>query len=344
MMSVINEANGLEPDWAFLKRITRPALLVASPDYLRNIRANLEADEVVDAVAERDTPWIFEWLIGVSQFQGISDANAASFTAKHGAVSWHDLQEALSAKPACSRLQNYWTFSECGYRKAKQTCAEPRRFPACSLPRHPARKGSLIQAAHALFLFVRDVCGGDLISWIDGRLADADLGFGAPNRARVMGAALVEPLSHVYGIGPKVWSMALADILLAADFDRERWVTTGAGMVVVDSLLHNHFHRTGVLRRFGAEHPYGPRCYAPGGCADLIRGLAQRVDAREFNPSFPTCFPRLVQFAVWRLCSTSEMNHCNGNQIDDRLRCQNLACPTFRHCDRIALREALPTL
>ena len=107
-----------------------------------------------------------------------------------------------------------------------------------------------------------------------------------------MGLALLELLGHIYGIGSKIWSMALADLLLGADPGRERWVWTGASMVVIDTLLHNHLHRTGTLRRFGAEHPYGARCYAPGGCADIIRGLAQRVDAREFNPAFPACFPR----------------------------------------------------
>src|SRR5215218_3991107 len=102
-----------------------------------------------------------------------------------------------------------------------------------------------------------------------------------------MGEALLEPLGHIYGIGSKVWSMALADLLLGADPGRERWVTTGASMVVIDTLLHNHLHRTGTLRRFGAEHPYGARCYAEGGCADIVRDLARRIDAREFNPDFP---------------------------------------------------------
>ena len=151
-------------------------------------------------------------------------------------------------------------------------------------------------------------------------------------------SALLEPLGHVYGIG-KIWSMALADILLGADPARERWVATGAAMVVIDTLLHNHLHRTGSLRRFGAEHPYGAQCYAEGGCADIIRGLARRADAREFNPDFPACFPRFVQFAVWRLCSTSELDVCNGHRIDDRSRCQNLACPAFSDCDRVGLHE-----
>jgi hypothetical protein len=190
-------------------------------------------------------------------------------------------------------------------------------------------------------LFVRDIGDNDLIAWIDRRLAASDPGPDPPDRGERMAEALLEPLSHIYGIGEKVWSMALADLLLGADLGRERWVTTGASMVVIDTFLHNHLHRTGTLRRFGAEHAYGPRCYAPNGCADIIQALARRVDAREFNLAFPACFPRFVQFAVWRLCSASGLNLCNGNRIDDRGRCQNAICPVFPDCDRVGLHGVI---
>jgi hypothetical protein len=175
--------------WEHLGIITRPALTLAPPSYLDEIRANLVADGVPDAVARRDTPWIFDWLIGVSQFQGMSDANAAAYTAKHGIVGWDDIRSALDAGPACHRLRSYWHFEGCGYRKAKGTCSEPMYFPPCPLPQHPARKGSLIQAAYALFLFVHDICEDDFVGWIDRRLADADPGPDAPDRGERMGAA-----------------------------------------------------------------------------------------------------------------------------------------------------------
>lgn len=324
--------------WHHIEAVAWPALALAPRTYLDDIRAGLVAAEISDAVAVGDTPRIYEWLIGAAQMQGISDANAAAFTAKHGLVGWHDIVAALDAGPPCPRLRSYWHFDDCRYRKGAGSCSQPDHFGSCSLPTHPTRKGSLIIAAYALALFVRDVCGGDLVGWIDSRLAGADPGPGAPDRAVAMGAALLSPLREVYGIGDKVWSMALSDILVAADPDRERWVTAGAAMVVIDTLLHNHLHRTGTLRRFGAEHPYGPRCYAPGGCAEIIRGLAARIDARAFNPTFPASFPRFIQFAVWRLCSTSELDHCNGNRIDDRRRCGNVTCPAYQDCDRVALR------
>jgi hypothetical protein len=72
----------------------------------------------------------------------------------------------------------------------------------------PSAEGQPDQAAYALFLFLRDICEDDLVGWIDQRLAAADPGTEAPDRGKRMGAALLEPLSQIYGIGSKVWSMA----------------------------------------------------------------------------------------------------------------------------------------
>ncbi|WP_187273354.1 hypothetical protein [Methylobacterium sp. WL19] len=89
--------------------------------------------------------------------------------------------------------------------------------------------------------------------------------------------------------------------------------------------------------RFNAEHPYGPNCYAAGGCADIIEGFAERIDAREFNPAFPATFPRYVQHAIWLWCAEWGWNLCNGRKIDDTGRCQQIYCPAHSGCDRIAL-------
>jgi len=102
---------------------------------------------------------------------------------------------------------------------------------------------------------------------------------------------VVKPLTGISGIGPKLWSLMLAELLLVGDPERERWVSAGAGMVVVDGLMHNFLHRSGTLHRCGADHRYGPACYAPGGCAEILRHFAATVDARQFNPAFPAVFP-----------------------------------------------------
>jgi len=91
-----------------------------------------------------------------------------------------------------------------------------------------------------------------------------------------------------------------------------------------DTLVHNFLHRTGLLHRFDANHVYGLACYRAGGCADIIQAVAERIDARQFNASFPKVFPRFVQHAIWRYCSLSGLDVCNGNRIDDSRRCDDL--------------------
>ena len=103
--------------------------------------------------------------------------------------------------------------------------------------------------------------------------------------------------------------------------------------------FHNFLHRTGILYRFNADHLYGVACYQPGGCADIIQAVAERIDARQFNPSYPRIFPRFVQHAIWRYCSQSGLDVCNGNRIDDGRRCENKDCRARLMCDRVALRK-----
>jgi hypothetical protein len=86
-------------------------------------------------------------------------------------------------------------------------------------------------------------------------------------------------------------------------------------------------HRTGILQRFNANHQYGLACYQPGGCADILQTVAGHIDARQFNSSYPQVFPRFVQHAIWRYCSQSGLDVCNGNRIDDRRRCENPSSP-----------------
>jgi len=54
-----------------------------------------------------------------------------------------------------------------------------------------------------------------------------------------------------------VLAMALSNLLLAAGRRRPLWVEVGATFVAVDTLVHNFLHRTGILQRLGANHPYG---------------------------------------------------------------------------------------
>ena len=167
---------------------------------------------LVAAVADHATAVIFDWLMRMLSFQGISDAVAEGYMDRHGNVTWAEIEASLGTNPSCDKLQGYWAFTGCQYHKGAQTCAKPDQFGDCPLPRHPLRNGRLNQSAYSLFLFIRDIAGGNIVRWIDQQLADHA---GSSNLAAAR-AALLDPLRHVYGISDKVIAMALASLLMGA--------------------------------------------------------------------------------------------------------------------------------
>jgi hypothetical protein len=290
------------------------------------------------AVERHDTPRLFDWLVEALSYQGIADRIAHDYMQRHGRARWASIEASLARNPSCPKLNSYWHFDNCGYRKGAAICSEPQQLPACPLPALPLRNGNLNQMAYSLFLFIRDVADGDLVAWIDAQLEAADSP-ATDDRLQVMCAALLEPLRGIYGVSDKVLSMALAELLLGAGQHRCRWPEVGTQMIAVDRLVHNFLHRTGILRRLEAEHLYGPACYAAQHCVGIVGLIAANIDAREYNPAFPATFPRFVQSAIWLYCAENGLDICNGNRIDDDSRCDNRHCQLFRRCDRIALRE-----
>jgi hypothetical protein len=75
--------------------------------------------------------------------------------------------------------------------------------------------------------------------------------------------------------------------------------------------------------------------HRPGGCAEIIETVAERIDASAFNPAFPARFPRFVQHAIWRYCARRGLDVCNGNRINDRKSCANIYCQIHNICDRM---------
>jgi hypothetical protein len=309
--------------------------LAGSASYLDDIRADLRDCGIICAIKDHDTSTVFDWLVGMLSYQGISDTVAVGYIAEHGNVRWADIAECLLRTPSCPKLAGYWRFTGCRYHKGSSTCAEPGHINNCPLPRHPLRNGRLNQMAYSLFLFMRDVADSDFVGWIDSQLRTVN--FQTPDRLAALREAIIGPLRNVYGVSDKVLAMALSNMLLAAGSRQPLWVEVGATFVAVDTLVHNFLHRTGILHRLHADHPYGERCYRPEGCAGVLRLLAANVDARQFNLAFPATFPRFVQSAIWRYCAENGLGICNGNRIDDDARCDNGHCQLFRRCDRIAL-------
>lgn len=304
------------------------------PSWVEDLQYEMAMTGLIDAIEKHDTGAIFNWLIHELSFQGISDAVAEGYLGKHGNITWADLVDSFSESPDCDKLQGYSSFVGCQYQKGAQTCARPELISNCPLPQHHLRNGRLNQTAYSLFLFIRDVADGDIVAWIDRRLASVAE---TPDFALAR-AALIDPFRGVYGISDKVIAMALAGLLMGAGTNRPGWFQVGASFVVVDTLVHNFFHRTGILDRLEATHAYGSACYRPAGCADVLFGIAAGIDARKFNPAFPKAFPRLVQRAIWQYCAEAGLDICNGNQIDDRDRCSNTECRLYSRCDRLVLR------
>ncbi|HEY7229853.1 MAG TPA: hypothetical protein VH558_05725 [Pseudolabrys sp.] len=312
--------------------------LAGAADLLDEIRVEMDAEGISDAIRRHDTAPLFDWLIAAFSYQGISDRVATEYMARHGRIRWHAIDAEVRENPSCPKLKNYWEFYDCKFDKISRTCAEPDHFEGCPLPRHMLRNGRLNRTAYSLYFFIRDIAQGDLVGWIDSQLRRPDEGTD-DNRLVRIGLRVIDPLRYIYGVSDKVLTMTLSCILLAAPSGYEVWREVGGSMIAVDTLVHNFLHRTGILRRFGAEHCYGAACYRDGGCAEILGRVARQIDASAFNPAFPLVFPRFVQHAVWRFCAQNGLGVCNGNRIDDRKPCGNVYCQVRPICDRIVLDD-----
>jgi hypothetical protein len=325
-----------DQDRAYAVRIVETVTWLAGrPDYLDELGDFGKDLDFFGSNGRARSSKVFEWLMAALSYQGISDAVARSYMAAHEAPAWAKIVRGVK-NGACPLLESYWHFHGCGYRKAAHVCAKPDLMNTCPLPAHAFRNGNLNQLAYSLFLFIRDVAGGDLVDWINRRLAEAQLG---PSEGRLnrMQQAIIGPLAGVHGASYKVLNMALSDLLLIGRARNPLWAEVATGLIAVDTLVHNFLVRTGILARARVEHPYGPQCYGPGGCASVLSMLSEAIDARQFNPGFPKIFPRYIQHAIWSYCAGEGLSVCNGNTINDQDRCQNRECRLYGDCDRIRL-------
>jgi hypothetical protein len=315
--------------------------LIAGSENLLGNSGDEQTRHLRAAIADHNTPLLFEALMEAFSFQGISDAVARGYMDAYGRPSWRAVERSTIGTDLCPKLKSFWSYNCCGYEKSSWTCAEQDRIACCRLPHQNLRTGRLNQTATALFLFIRDVANGDLVGWIDEQLRQAAKG-SAHGRSSRMRESLIGPLRQVFGISDKVLNMALSDLLTAAPRTKRHWAATGTSMIAIDTLVHNWLHRTGILRRFNSKHSFGPACYRPKGCADIITQVAARIDARLTNSKYPATFPRFVQHAIWRYCAQLELDVCNGNRTNNRNRCANRGCPLFTLCDRVVLQPVRP--
>ena len=333
--SVLRQRKGMAPLEHAVRLIYRVCCLAGSAAIIDEAREVTGGSRFRTAIRRHDNAVLYDWLVEALSYQGISDRVAFDYIERHGSLTWHDLEADLAKGVSCPKLQSYWSFYDCRYEKGSGTCAEPDHITQCPLPLYNLRNGRLNQTGYALYLFIRDLTDGDLIGWIDRQL-DA-VSDEAPDRLGLAREALIGPLRNIYGVSDKVLAMTLSCILLGAPSERQAWIEVGGSMIAIDTLVHNFMHRTGILHRFNASHAYGEQCYQPGCCADIVREVAARIDARQFNQQFPRTFPRFVQHAIWRYCAQQGLAVCNGNRIDDRQSCRNIYCQIYSICDRISL-------
>ncbi|RYH18125.1 MAG: hypothetical protein EON54_27595, partial [Alcaligenaceae bacterium] len=243
--------------------------VAGSFNFLNDIKSDLDQDGILAAVHNRQTAKLFDWLMTSFSYQGISDRVARQYIERNGQLSWDSVAAGLSNKPCCSRLRSHWQFDKCRYDKLSRTCSEPELIAECPLPQPSLRNGRLNQMGYSLFLFIRDVASGDMVGWIDRQLAvgavSAHMGSAATTDLE---ERLIAPLRYIFGVSDKILKMSLSTLLIGASLDRPVWLEVGKSMIVVDSLVHNFLHRTGILSDCGKPHAYGSGCYTGGGCAE----------------------------------------------------------------------------
>ncbi len=299
--------------------------------------SDAEADEDLRrAIDAHDTAALYAVLVAGFSYQGITDATAQRFMEEHGTADWPAIARSLEqGRDLCPKLQGFETFVGCRYQKARKTCGNPAALPACPVAALPLRKGILNEQAFSLYLLIRDRCGGDLVAFIDQVLAVSEC---EPDPTTISREALIALLVAVRGVSRKLASMMLAWIMAATSDDRRHWRAVAASMVAVDSLVHNHLHRTGILSAYGAAHAYGTRCFGLSGCELVIRDLAARVSAIEGS----IVSPRRLEHAVWRFCASRELARCNGRRINDDGACQLTDCPLWDGCGHVPLHPPRP--
>jgi hypothetical protein len=56
------------------------------------------------------------------------------------------------------------------------------------------------------------------------------------------------------------------------EIDKKAEIEDSCGQLALPVARLNFLHRTRILNRLEADHPYGPVCYRPGGCVMIQEG------------------------------------------------------------------------
>jgi len=178
--------------------------------------------------------------------------------------------------------------------------------------------------AFSLYLFLRDVAGRDFYAYVREHFGEGQ------QTGKAMDELLqsfIGKVTAIANVGPKLAHMALSGLFLTRSPGWD-YRPVGLHMIAIDSLVHNFLHRTGILADYQLDHAYGPRCHGQTGCLGVIEDLASHIDCREFNPTLPAHFPRLIQYHIWAYGAKDGENVCNLNKC--KLGKPNPACVLYR--------------
>lgn len=100
------------------------------------MQCRYEASEagVVAAIDAYDAPAIFNWLMNLFSYQGISDEVAGDFMRRQGNFTGGTVDRTSKGNCLCPKLTGYWTFSRCQYQNSHSLAVSPIIFRPVPYP------------------------------------------------------------------------------------------------------------------------------------------------------------------------------------------------------------------
>jgi hypothetical protein len=108
------DSTGLDHATGLILRVCQVA---GSASFVDDAREALAAEGVHAAVRTRDTAALFDWLVSILSYQGISDQVAFDYMERHGQATWQVIASDVRRQPTCPKLTSYWHFHGCRYKQ-----------------------------------------------------------------------------------------------------------------------------------------------------------------------------------------------------------------------------------
>src|SRR5215213_9659701 len=94
-------ASGLRRARSIVRQVCR---IAGQTTWVDDLQSDAAENGLIAAVKHHDTGAIFDWLMGLLSFQGISDAVAEGYMERHGNITWAEIRAAVAIEPGCTKL------------------------------------------------------------------------------------------------------------------------------------------------------------------------------------------------------------------------------------------------